>query len=371
MTLAPFKLEEYLGKYEFSAPYLLCCSDPESFSMQEILSLCDAQDKKIWDELKLGYTEIPGLPILREQIAKSLYPSLTYNNIFCFAGAEEGIFCSLYSLCQPEDHVIILAPCYQSLMELPKLKGSSITSVMLREENDWRIDIRAIEKAISPNTKWLIINFPHNPTGQVITKEELEALVKLCDKHGIWIFADEVFRLLGSPNEPWAPNVAEIYPKSISLGVMSKAYGLAGLRVGWIASQDKEILKKIEHFKHYTTICNSAPAEILSLIALKNKDKILARNNEIVVKNLTLLDEFMDKYQDLFEWVRPQGGCIGYVKYKSDEPISSMADRLVKAKGVLLMPANIYDHDSNHFRIGFGRKNMEESLLLFKEFLNI
>ena len=107
MTLAPFKLEEYLGKYEFSAPYLLCCSDPESFSMQEILSLCDAQDKKIWDELKLGYTEIPGLPILREQIAKSLYPSLTYNNIFCFAGAEEGIFCSLYSLCQPEDHVIV------------------------------------------------------------------------------------------------------------------------------------------------------------------------------------------------------------------------------------------------------------------------
>lgn len=369
MSINVFKLEEYLGKYEFSAPYLLCCSDAESMEMQEIIAMAHPSEKALWNNLTLGYTEVQGLPLLREQIASSLYPRLDADNIQCFAGAEDGIFCALHALCEADDHIIVLTPCYQSLIEIPRLKNASITSIALREENQWRIDLSEIKKVIQSNTRGIIINFPHNPTGQVITQQELLALIDVCREHDLWLFSDEVYRLLGQPNEPWANPAAELYEKALSLGVMSKAFGMAGLRVGWIACQDKKLLKKLEQVKHYTSICNSAPSEILSLITLNNKDRILARNNKIVVENLQLLDGFMEEYETLFEWIRPQGGCVGFVKYKKEERVDNFAQRLLQEKGVLLLPASLYEKTSQHFRIGFGRKNMPEALNKLKEFL--
>ena len=370
MSINIFKLEKYLSKYEFSAPYLLCCSDAESLGMQEVIDMATPHDKELWHSLRLGYTEARGLPVLREQIVNSLYPNLNSKQILCFAGAEDGIFCSLHTLCEPGDHVIVLTPCYQSLMEIPKLKGATITTIPLDEANDWRISLKDIEGAIQSNTKCIVINFPHNPSGQVITQEELSARVSKCKQCDLWLFSDEVYRLLGKPNKPWAEPAAEIYSKAVSLGVMSKAYGMAGLRIGWIACQNSELLEKIEYIKHYTSICNSAPAEIISLIALKNKDLILAKNNQIVSENLALLDHFVDEYRHLFSWVRPQGGCVGFIKYKGRESIDDFSERLVKEKGVLLMPASIYDFESQHFRIGFGRKNMPDALGKVREFLS-
>lgn len=366
-----FKLEEYLTKYEFSSPYLLCCSDAESFAMSEILELASTEDKVLWDNLRLQYTEPYGLPLLREEIAKSLYPNLKAENILCFAGAEEGIFASLYVLSEPGDHVVVLTPCYQSLLEISQLKGAEVTQIPLREENNWCIDVKEIARAIQPNTKCVIINFPHNPTGQVITQAALLELIALCDQHGLWLFSDEVYRLLGSPQEPWADAAACLYSKALSLGVMSKAFGMAGLRIGWIACQDTELLHKIKKMKDYLSICNSAPAEIMSLIALKNKAKILDRNNKIVADNLVLLDEFMDEYQDLFAWKRPQGGCVGFVHYKGTKSVDSFCASLVKDCGVLLLPASVYDYPTQHFRIGFGRKTMPEALDKLKAYIEV
>ena len=369
MTINTFKLEEYLTHYEFNAPHLLCCSDAESFGMHEIINMASPADKDLWNTLCLGYTEVKGMPALRQQIKDTMYPTLTADNVLCFAGAEEGIFCALQTVCTAGDHVIVLTPCYQSLLEIPKHAGCSVTAVALKEENDWRIDVDAIKAEVQPNTKCVVINFPHNPTGQVITQSELDALVQLCDHHGLWLFSDEVYRLLGQPSEPWAAPAATLYPKALSLGVMSKAYGMAGLRIGWVACQNVVLLNKIEKLKHYTSICNSAPAEVLSLIALKNSDRILARNNAIAADNLALLNTFFDAHKDLFSWIRPQGGCVGFVKYHSDEPVDDFCDRLVKQRGVLLMPASIYDTPTNHFRIGFGRKTMPKALKEFELFL--
>lgn len=369
MNLNIFKLEEYLGRYEFSAPYLLCCSDAESFSQKEILEIATKEHKKLWENLRLGYTEASGLPELREQIRSSLYKELKSEDILTFAGAEEGIYIALNTLLSLEDHVIVLTPCYQSLKEIPKSIGCEITEVELKVHNNWRIDVREIEQAIKSNTKCVIINFPHNPTGQVLRPDELKQLISVLAKKGIWLFSDEVYRLLGHPQEGWAKPAACKYDKAISLGVMSKAFGMAGLRVGWIACQDKGFLNKLLLNKYYTSICNSAPSEILSLIALNNSEKILARNNNIVRDNLNLLDDFLDEYKSRFNWIRPEGGCVGYVKYLSDEPVDLMCDKLVKEKGVLLMPASLYEDSSNYFRIGFGRKNMKDALIRFEEFL--
>ena len=362
MTINAFKLKEYLSLHTFTVPHILCCSDAESFGTHEIIEMASPADKDLWNNLRLGYTDSKGMPVLRQQIRDALYPTLTADNVLCFAGAEEGIFCALQTVCTAGDHVIVLTPCYQSLLEIPKHAGCTVTAVELREENDWRIDIGAIKAAVQPNTKCVVINFPHNPTGQVITQSELDALIDVCDHHGLWLFSDEVYRLLGEPSEPWAAPAATIYSKALSLSAMSKAYGMAGLRIGWIACQDVAVLTKIEQMKRYTSNCNSAHAEILSLIALKNSDSILARNNAIAAGNLALLDTFFDMHKDLFSWVRPQGGCVGFVKYNSPEPISDFCDRLIKERGVLLAPAPVYDTPTNHFRVGFGRKTMPDAL---------
>jgi aspartate/methionine/tyrosine aminotransferase len=368
MKINTFKLEEYLSKYEFSAPYLLCCSDAESFSMLEVINMAGKQEQKLWQELRLGYTEVRGLPILRENITNRLYPSLKMENILCFAGAEDGIFCALSTLLNKNDHAIVLTPCYQSLLEIPKLVGANVSTVELKEENQWKINIDDITKEINPNTKIIIINFPHNPTGQVINQEELNALIALCKKHDLWLFSDEVYRLLGT-TKAWAKPAAECYEKAISLGVMSKAFGMAGLRVGWIACQNQEVLQQLEQTKHYTSICNSAPSEILSLITIANMENILKRNNKIIEENLKELDLFFKKYQNLFSWVKPQGGCVGFVSYKGPQSIDIFCQKLVDKQGVLLMPASIYSHSSNHFRIAFGRKNMPDALQRLEDFI--
>jgi aspartate/methionine/tyrosine aminotransferase len=370
MSINIFKLEEYLARHEFSAKYLLCCSDAESYTMEEVIAMASVEEKQLWNRLSLGYTEVPGLPALRETIAHELYKGLCADDILCFAGAEEGIFCVLSTLIEKGDHVIVLTPCYQSLVEIPKWRGATVSELELQEENAWRIDLNLIAKNIRPNTKCIIINFPHNPTGQTIEEGELQKLINLCEQHGIWLFSDEVYRLLGEPNNTWANPAACSYPKAFSLGVMSKAFGMAGLRSGWIACQDKEMLEKVKHVKHYTSICNSAPSEILSLIALRNKDKILERNNEIVRNNLKRLKEFFKEYEDLFAWRKPQGGCVGFVRYKGEEPVDSFCDRLLEDKSVLLMPASIYNYKHNFFRIGFGRRNMDQGLGKLKEFLD-
>lgn len=364
-----FKLEEYLAQYEFSAKYLLCCSDAETFAMSEIIDMATPADKKGWDELRLGYTEPYGHPLLREKIA-DCYPGLSDENILCFAGAEEGIFCALTVLVQPGDHAIVLTPCYQSLLETARSKGADVTEIPLKEENQWRIDLDAISHSIRPQTRCIIINFPHNPTGQVIEEDDLIGLIQLCESKGIWLFSDEVYRLLGRPDKPWAPPAACLYDKAMSLGVMSKAYGMAGLRVGWIACRDKAMIHQMKQMKDYLSICNSAPSEIMAIFALNNQETILRRNNEIVADNLSHLDQFFLEYSHLFEWIRPQGGCVGFVKYKGRGSIDVFCQNLVTQQNVLLIPASIYDYQSPYFRIGFGRKNMPECLEQFKTFLH-
>lgn len=362
MQIPSFKLEEYFAKYEFNSKYLLCSSDAQSFAMGDIIGLANEEEQELWNTLELGYTEAPGHPLLRQRIAERMYESMQPENVLCFSGAEEGIYATLKVLCNPTDHILVLTPCYQSLLEVPRMMGADVTEIQLREDNNWRIDLDQIRQSITSQTKGIIMNFPHNPTGQVLSETEKTQLVAIAEEHDLWIFSDEVYRLLGNPSEGWSQPLADAYPKAISLGVMSKAFGMAGLRVGWIANQDPKLLEKIRTMKDYLSICNSAPSEILSMITLRNKDKILGRNNQIVAQNIALLDEFFNNHSDLFSWVRPQGGCVGFAKYNGPENIHDFATDLHKQKGVLLLPGSVYEVPGNYFRIGFGRSNMPEAL---------
>lgn len=368
MTLPVFKIEEFWKKYEFSARYLLCPSDAESWWLSEILDLADSESKKLWDTLQLGYTEVPGHPLLREEIAR-LYSNVTADQVFTFAGAEEGIYCSIRALLSPGDHVIVVKPCYQSLEAIASSIGADITYIDLDPQNDWKLMAEQLTNAFRSDTRLLILNNPHNPTGSLIEQDVHDVMIALARKCGAYIFMDEVYRYLEMDESKRLPSIADAYEKGISLNVMTKAFGAAGLRIGWIASRDQDLLQKVSAYKLYTSICNSAPSEILAIIALRAKEKILQRNRQIILSNLNILDQFFKRQQNRLSWVRPQGGTMGFPKLLLPVSIDQFYLELLEKTGILIMPASALEYKGNHFRIGFGRTSMPEILEKFEHFL--
>ena len=373
MTMLPdFKLETYLAKWEFSARYHMTASDMESMSVAELLALASPEDRAAFDQLRLGYIETLGTPPLRAAIAGT-YAGLAPEDILAFAGAEEGIFCAMHALLDKDSHAVIVTPNYQSSETLP-LSICATTGVALRERENWALDVDELHVALKPYTKLVLINFPHNPTGKVIDRATFDALVTLCRERGLYLFSDEVYRGLERRPELQLPQAAEVYERGISLNVMSKAYGLPGLRVGWIAARDRALLSRMERIKHYLSICNAGPSEHLAVIALKARAAIVARNLALIERNLEDVNTFFAEFPDLFDWRLPDGGCIGFPRYKGKDGVESFCKRLAEEVGVVLLPSSIYQSaltptPTDRFRIGFGRSYVPEGIAAMRAWL--
>ncbi len=361
MELPPFRLERYFARYEFALPYLLSSSDIEPYRLDELLALADEEGRALWDGLTLGYTESQGHPLLRAEIA-SLYEGVVPEEVLVFAGAEEAIYILLRVLLGPGAHAVVTWPAYQSLYEVARATGAEVTLLPLEHEQGWALDTDALEAAIQPNTRLIVTNFPHNPTGALPNLAVFERVVELARAAGAILFSDEVYRFLEYDPAERLPAAVERYERGVSLGVMSKAWALAGLRIGWIATHDADLLNRLATYKDYTTICNSVPSEVLALIALRARESVLARNLAIINQNLSRLDSFFASHPDTFEWIRPRSGCIGFPRLLADVPIEEFAAGLADQQGVMLLPGTVYEHPGNHFRIGYGRRNLPESL---------
>lgn len=368
-----FSLEVFLSKWEFAARHHLTASDSESVTLSRLLELATPADRDRFMALPLSYTQTFGSPTLLEAIA-STYSGISAQDILCFAGAEEGIYVCMRTLLEAGDHAIVLTPNYQAAETLP-LAICETTGVPLAESEDWALDVDAIRAAVRPNTRLISINFPNNPTGTVPKRAAFESLVELCRRHGIWLFSDEVYRGLERSDADRIPQAAEVYERGISLNVMSKAYGLPGLRIGWIACRDRDLLARMERYKHYLSICNSAPSEMLAEIALKARETLLARNRGLVAENLQRLDAFFAQYESLFEWKAPRGGCVAFPRYLGKDGVEAFCQRLIEEAGVLLLPASIYrsqltETPRDRFRIGFGRANLAAGLNAMQAWLS-
>ena len=368
MRIPDFKLERYFAKWEFSAPYLLCSSDIEGWRMADLLALADDDARSRWEALTLGYTESTGLPALREAIA-GLYAGVAPDEVLTFGGAQEALFVLLNVLLGPGDHALVTWPGYQSLHEVARATGADVTLLRLRPEDGWQLDVEALERALRPNTRCVVVNFPHNPTGALPPRATFEALAALCEARGIVLLSDEVYRLLEYAPEQRLPAAVELPGRGVSLGVMSKAFGLAGLRVGWLALKDAGLRARIAAFKDYTTICNSAPSEVLALIALRAKEQVLARSRALLEGNLGLLDAFFTRHAERFSWVRPRAGSVAFPRLRQGGPVDRFCQRLVEQEGVLLLPGSVYDFPGDHFRLGFGRSSLPEALERLERFV--
>lgn len=367
MKIPPFTLERYFAKHEFSARFLLSSSDCESLRLPELLEMASPEIRATWDNLSFGYTESQGHPLLLEEAAK-FYPGLSASNLLV-AAPQELIFLLMEALLQPGDHVITVFPGYQSLYEIARTIGCQVSMWEPDEDTDWHFDLKKLAALIRPSTKLVVVNFPHNPTGYIPPQDEFDALIEMLRKKGIFLLSDEMYRFLEVDPGATLTSACSAYEKAFSLFGMSKTFGLAGLRIGWIATRHQSTLTRMRELKDYTTICSSAPSEILSIIALQNKEAIIADQNARVGRNIAVLEKFMTKYAHLFHWNKPRGGSICFPRMLGVESTLTFADLLVEEAGIMIAPSHVFDYGNQHFRIGFGRENFGEVLSIFGNYL--
>jgi len=358
VKLPPFRLERFFARYEFAVPHLLCASDCEPLTLAELLALADDETRAGWEQLSLGYTESQGHPLLRQAIA-ALYPGLGADDVLVLA-PEEGIFIAMNALLEAGDQVVVTWPGYQSLYAVAEAIGCTVRRWLPHEETAWRYDLDDLAALLTPTTRLLVVNFPHNPTGALPTPDEWTRLQTLATERGVRLFSDEMYRFLEHRGPP-LPSACEGDERAVVLSGLSKAFGLPGLRLGWLATRDRRLLALLAAFKDYTTICNAAPSEALALMALRAREALLERSRAIVQGNLGLLGRFITAHAELLSWAQPQGGSVALARLHCPD-VERYCAALAARAGVLLLPGSALDWPGPYVRLGYGRRGLGEGL---------
>ena len=367
MRIADFRLERFFARWEFTASHHLCASDVQGVPMAELVAMADGECRAWWEALALGYTESRGHPLLRAEIA-SLYEQVESDDVLALTGAEEAIFLVMHALLEPGDHVVAVWPVYQALYEVARSIGADVTLVELREDDGWRLDPSAFSAALRlGRTKLAVVNWPHSPTGSLATRAEFDEVVAAAREAGATLLQDEVYRFLEHDAADRLPAAADV--GGISLGVMSKAFGLAGLRLGWLATTDRDVLVRVARLKDYTTICGAAPSEVLAVIGLRSRDRLVDRALGFIRPNVEAWESWLAAH-DGWSWRRPVAGSVGYVRLPEGAGSSAFCEQLAEAEDVLLLPSSVFEHGDGHVRVGLGRPSIDEGLRRLDRFVD-
>jgi aspartate/methionine/tyrosine aminotransferase len=366
LEIKDFAIERYFARYEFSTNYLLSSSDCDGFSLKYVLDLASDEEIGSWHNLKLGYTETAGSPALRNAISKH-YKTISPENVLVSSPGEAN-FALMNVLLQSGDNVICMSPMYQSLYQVAESLGCTISFWDPEPESDWYYSPSQLRKLITTRTKLLIVNFPHNPTGYIPAMDDWNEIIRIAGENELVLFSDEMYRSLIYDKKDEIAAACDLYENAVSLWGMAKSFGLAGLRIGWLASRNKKILKKVEAFKDYLSICNSATSEILAAVALNNSMNFIAPNIEKIKSNIETFRQFQLRNSDLLEFYQPKGGSVAFVKVKSKLTALQFAQELIRKTGILLLPSEIFGYGTSHVRIGFGRANLPEVLTVLEKF---
>lgn len=358
-SIEDFALERWFARYEFAVQHQLSASDVEPFMLSELLNLADADSRRRWEQLQLGYTETSGLPALRDAIA-SQYARIEARHVLVVAGAEEGIFLLAHALLEPGDEAVVVVPSFQSLHAIPRSLGARVHLVTLRPEREWELDPDDIAAVAGKKTRLIAINYPHNPTGAHISRDVQTRIVRIAEECGAVLLSDDVYRGLEADADR-LPAGADLSDNAVSLGVMSKSFALPGLRIGWLATRNTEVLARAARLKDYTTICSSAPSEVLALIALRAADRVLKRSRDIVTANREAASRFMASHSGVLECVPARAGSVAFPRLIGRD-VEELAEALVKSGSTLLVPGRVFGAFPNHFRLGLGRRDLPAAL---------
>jgi aspartate/methionine/tyrosine aminotransferase len=363
-----FKLEEYLFNHEHQAEISLCSSGLDSLPLERLWAHASPEQFNHWETLHLGYATPQGSPPLRGLIASQYQESIQPNGVMVFNGACEAIYCAMQALLQPSDHVIVVTPCYQSLKSIAA-SISQVTEIPLLFEEQWQFNPTGVQKAIRPNTRMIVINFPNNPTGALPNISDMQALIAIARQQNAWIFSDEVYRHLELNPEDRLPPIAELYEKGLSVSSLSKAYGLPGLRIGWLASQDQTVISKLLSLRHYLSICPNTSSEVMAQIALSAQGAILENHLSLLKAQYQTFCQFINQHPEHLGWIPPKAGCLSYIQLLRGQNANEFALNFLKAKKVLVLPGSLYDSPGEFLRMGFGSHTLPEALSRLSEFL--
>lgn len=377
MDFPDYRLSRFQREHRERVRYFLGGTTPDPVSLQELLSMADADDRQRWQGFSLGFASDQGDDELRDIIAAD-YPGLKPENIITFAGAQEAITATYQALLNPGDRVVAITPVYEPLSISASLCQADVSHVALafnetaKETGDdagWSLHVDDWLETCRPGTRLAAINFPHNPTGAMLSELQLQMMVDHCRQQDTWLFSDEVFRGLEHEGVKKLPAVASLYDKGISLGVMSKAYGLGGVRIGWIACQDSALIERLIEIKQFLSICNSRADEVLAQIALKNRDRLLARSRSIIQANMARVQSSVERLENALHWIPPLAGCAAFPAVKQ-QAAGDFVETLLDNTGLLLVPADCFMSDQQHVRLGLGSLRFDYAFTRLLNFLD-
>lgn len=358
MKIEPFLLERWMTRHETHVKYDIAESGILPLSTQDLLNFEPAEERQATLEallqLPLGYSEARGTEALRTQLAET-YQGVSHEQILVTTGAIEANFLLFNELLEPGDHVIAPYPAYQQLYSVPKAIGCDVSLWSVGPETNYQYDLNRLEALITPKTKLIVVNTPHNPTGAMLSPEDARRVYAMADRVGAWVLGDEAYRWLAVPGgAPFAAPMIEHGPRGLSVGTLSKPYGIPGVRIGWIAGPES-LIQRCWGLRDYITLSPGKLNDALARLALRHHERIVARNTAIIQANLIVAAQWIEARADILSWTPPRGGLLALIKY--DLPIASLelADKLALEHSVMLAPGSAFGYE-HHLRLGIGQR---------------
>ncbi|MCP9313277.1 aminotransferase [Liquorilactobacillus satsumensis] len=368
MKLPSFGVEEWLNTWEKKAKYDISQSTISALTLQELIGLDGTTVAEFFGKYaaeKLNYGWIEGSPEFKKLVAQ-FYDKVDTTGILQANGATGANLLVMYALLEPGDEVISIRPSYQQLYDIPKSFGATVNFVDLVEEDRWQIDLGKLAKLVSNKTKMICLNSANNPTGTLLQKSVLEQIVQIARKVNAYVLVDEVYRPFTTKND--FPSIVDVYERGIATNSLSKTYSLPGLRIGWTASS-KKLANVFRKCRDYTLICGGVLNDALAVHALKNRQKILARNHQILAENLKLLTKWSEQ-EPRVSFVMPYYVPTAFIRLDIPQDDRSFCTDLLQKTGVLLVPGSAFGVPQ-HARLGYccSKKTLLKGLSLLSEYL--
>lgn len=352
--LPPFHLERWFAEFEFvQGMRNLAASGPFAATTGELLELENAETTAQYLDLELDYIENPGSESLRRAVADQ-YTTLDAGDIRITSGASEALLLLIWTMVTPGMNIVIEEPCYGNVPGIAQSLGIEVHKLPLSQEDGWKPNLEQLSRLIDEKTRIVYLVHPHNPTGSALRKEEMQAMAAMTERVGAILVNDEVFRLITLDDES-LPSVVDVVENAVSIGDMTKPWGLGGLRVGWVASRRHDLLNLLSSARDYSTMCSSAPGSFLAELALRHSQQIIAPRLEAARANRDRLTEAITRSQGILSWSRPEAGYTAFVQLPEYLSTAAICRRLAQEQRLLLLPGEVYGNAYERFvRIGFG-----------------